>query len=207
MIGYYDYSVSLTYLNVISAIIGMYYALNHNMPMAIICLILSGICDMFDGTVARLKIRTEREKNYGMEIDSLADIISFGIFPVIIGYSLGLDTLGHMFIHILYVLTALIRLAYFNVTEMELKKISDEPRKFYEGLPVTSIAIIIPFIYFVSSYFNLRFESIYFVLMPVLSIAFISRFKIIKQKLKHLIIYFFIGIIAIKLILVSGGQL
>lgn len=67
----------------------MYFALGGNIGYAVICLMISGLCDMFDGPVARLKNRTTSEESYGVQIDALADIISFGIFPVVIGYASG----------------------------------------------------------------------------------------------------------------------
>ena len=80
---------------------------------------MCGICDTFDGMVARSKKnRTEEEKKFGIQIDSLCDLISFGVFPAILGYNLGLSSVGWLAIEILYVLAAVIRLAYL----MLLKK-------------------------------------------------------------------------------------
>lgn len=68
MIGYYNYTVILTYLSLASAILGMFLACGFNGSEAhpvygIICLMISGLCDMFDGKIARTKKdRTEPEK-------------------------------------------------------------------------------------------------------------------------------------------------
>ena len=130
-IGYYGYWVKLTYLSVISAVLGIHFALDGKIRYALICLMISGVCDMLDGPVARLKKRTDKEKCYGIQIDSLADIISFGISPVVIGYAVGTYNLARNYgsfgilinnvIISMYLLAALIRLAYFNVTEMDLQ--------------------------------------------------------------------------------------
>ena len=97
---------------------------------------VSGILDTFDGRVARTKKnRTDIEKNFGIQIDSLTDLICFGVLPVTIGLSLlrirGIFTeivkkrdydgsfpilIILLVIAIFYVLAALIRLAYFNAT-------------------------------------------------------------------------------------------
>ena len=50
--------------------------------MAIVCLMVSGFCDLFDGSIARTKKRTESEMKFGIQIDSLADMICFGVLPV-----------------------------------------------------------------------------------------------------------------------------
>ena len=59
--------------------------------MAVLCLALSGLCDMFDGKIARRKIdRTDDEKCFGIQIDSLCDMVCFGAFPILLAYSLGM---------------------------------------------------------------------------------------------------------------------
>ena len=66
-IGFYNYTVILTYISFISGIIGMKLAFEGRTGMAICCLMVSGVCDMFDGVVARTKKnRTADEKNFGI---------------------------------------------------------------------------------------------------------------------------------------------
>ena len=92
---------------------------------------------MFDGMVARTKKnRTEMEKKNGIQLDSLADVVCFGAFPAVIGYCLGMEYKYNLLFCItgaLYVLCAIIRLAYFNVTEEERQKSTDGKRKFYQS--------------------------------------------------------------------------
>ena len=80
-IGFYDYTVVLTYMSLLSSIVGMTEALDGRFGNAIACLVVSGICDMLDGKVARTKKdRTEDQKNFGIQIDSLCDLFCFGCF-------------------------------------------------------------------------------------------------------------------------------
>ena len=150
MIGYYNYTVILTYMSLISSVIGMFFAagfggMERHPEYAIICLMVSGLCDMFDGKVARTKKdRTECEKKFGIQIDSLCDAICFGVLPVVIGYSVGMRDWADLPILVIFPLCAVIRLAYFNVAEEERQKKTAENRKVYEGLPVTSVALILP---------------------------------------------------------------
>ena len=147
-IGFYNASVVLTYLGLSFSVVGMALAFLGFIPGAIMCLILSGVCDMFDGTVARACKRTEKEKKFGVQIDSLVDTVSFGVFPIIIGISMGFTSRLNIIVYVIYVLAAVIRLAYFNVLTEEKKIITKmEKVSYYHGLPVTSIAIILPFIY------------------------------------------------------------
>lgn len=77
MIGFYDYTVVVTYISLISSIMGMFFAIDGKLPLAVFCLAFSGLCDMFDGKIARTKKnRTDDEKAFGIQIDSLCDILS-----------------------------------------------------------------------------------------------------------------------------------
>ena len=91
MIGVYDYTVVLTYLSLISGLIGIIaclHGIGHPF-VGIFFLLLSGLCDTFDGRVARRKQdRTELEKSYGIQIDSLADLVAFGVLPGCIGIAM-----------------------------------------------------------------------------------------------------------------------
>ena len=83
MIGFFDYTTILTYASLVSAIMGIVFSLSGagHPFIGSFFLLFCGLCDAFDGKVARTKSnRTEREKNYGIQIDSLTDIIAFGVF-------------------------------------------------------------------------------------------------------------------------------
>ena len=84
MIGFYSYTVILTYLSLVFAMVGIHLSVIGLYQWSFICLMMCGICDTFDGMVARSKKnRTEEEKKFGIQIDSLCDLISFGVFPTI----------------------------------------------------------------------------------------------------------------------------
>lgn len=86
LLGFYDYTVILTYTGMLSAFAGILFSINSNFKAAIICLMFAGFCDMFDGAVASTKERTKNEKRFGIQIDSMSDIISFGILPAVFIY-------------------------------------------------------------------------------------------------------------------------
>lgn len=149
-IGFYNYTVILTYISFISGIIGMKLAFEGRTGMAICCLMVSGVCDMFDGVVARTKKnRTADEKNFGIQLDSLCDVVCFGVFPAVILFFSGVNTVCGIAILIFYALCAVIRLAFFNVLETKRQVAEGGCAKGYRGLPVTSAAIIFPFFYLV----------------------------------------------------------
>ena len=78
-LGCYNKSVILTYLGVSISLLGM-INIEHR-GISVICLVTAGICDLFDGVVARKSKRTDTERAFGVQIDSLADMISFIAFP------------------------------------------------------------------------------------------------------------------------------
>lgn len=189
MIGVYNYTVILTYLSVCSAAFGVLIA-GSNPTAAVICLMISGVCDMFDGHVAKTKKdRSSMEKKFGIQIDSLSDMLAFGVLPSVIGYSIGMKE--HWFYYIiliLFPLMALIRLAYFNVSEEERQEVTEENRKFYEGLPVTNISWILPLSY---CFHTIIGEGTYVVVMAclltVVGVLYVIRFKMVKLPLKYVV--------------------
>lgn len=202
MIGFYNYTVILTYIGLLSSVAGIFLASGvGNMPAspryAIICLMISGLCDMFDGKVARTsKNRTEQEKQFGIQIDSLCDLVCFGVLPSVIGYSVGMKKWLDIPILILFPLCAVIRLAYFNVTEELRQKKTSDVRKIYEGLPVTSVALILPFLYsFRNDIGYEKFPCIYGTVLLLTAIAFITRFKIKKPGMKSMFMFLGLGIL------------
>ena len=83
LVGYYNRSVYLTYLGLASSVLGMTLAVKGRVEAALSCLLFSGLCDMFDGTVAQHTPRSEAEKKFGIQIDSLCDVICFCAFPAL----------------------------------------------------------------------------------------------------------------------------
>ena len=125
MIGVYDYTVIATYLSLLLGLGGLYSAAQNEPLDAMLCLMLAGLLDAFDGRIARTKKdRTEQEKRFGIQIDSLNDVVCFGVLPGVIGASLGGGEWWLRASVLFYILAALIRLAYFNVTEEERQSLS-----------------------------------------------------------------------------------
>lgn len=94
LLGYYDYTVILTYCGVLFSLLGILRVISQNYWNAVFCLMLAGVCDMFDGTVASTKDRNASEKRFGIQIDSLSDLISFGVMPAVFVYKLSIIILG-----------------------------------------------------------------------------------------------------------------
>lgn len=184
MIGFYDYTVILTFLSVASSLFGMTRAMAGDFKGAVFCLALSGLLDTFDGKVARSKKnRTEDEKLYGIQLDSLADVICFGVFPVMICYLMGVRGVLGCLAGVFYCLCGVIRLAYFNVLETNRQMGADGGEKVYHGLPITSISVILPLVFLLG--FLVSDEVFRWILLGMLVLVgglFVTDFKLRKPK-------------------------
>ena len=198
MLGFYDYTVILTYLSLVISVFGMTRALEGDFRVAILCLALSGLCDMFDGKIARTKKdRTEDEKKFGIQIDSLCDVVCFGVFPIMICYCLGMKGKVSVIILALYGVASVIRLGFFNVMEEKRQSETGETREYYQGLPITSMAIILPFIYLIRRYWGEHFIMAINVAVVVVGILFISDIKV--KKPQNPVIILLVAMVALAL--------
>ena len=99
------------------------------------------VLDFFDGYVARLSKR--RQSLLGADLDSLADIVSFGVAPAVLGYTLGLRGGWDMLVLTYFVVCGVSRLARFNATAATLSDESTGKVKYFEGTPIpTSVALV-----------------------------------------------------------------
>ncbi|MDO4521643.1 MAG: CDP-alcohol phosphatidyltransferase family protein [Eubacteriales bacterium] len=230
MLGFYDYTVWLTYLSLISAGTGIIVCLNGSGHpfLGVFFLLICGLCDAFDGRVARTKKnRTQMEKNFGIQIDSLADMVAFGVLPACIGNAMirvlpSLPEITRMrtqkmtefpyyvicvMILIFYMLMALIRLAYFNVTEEERQTQETEGRKYYEGLPVTSSALIFPLILTMQYILPMDVTPAYFLMLIAVGCAFVSKIKVPKPGLRGILTMVAVGCLDFLLLVWRSGIL
>ncbi len=202
MIGFYNYTVILTYIGFACGSVGIYLAAGGNTNAAVLMLLLAGFCDMFDGKIAKRKTdRTEPEKRFGIQIDSLSDMICFGILPPAIAFSIGMHTPLQIAVYTCYSLAALIRLAYFNVTEEIRQQKTDERRKVYEGLPVTSSALTIPLLFAFRHDLGDYFPTIATIAYAVIAIAFVTRFTLKKPGVRIMLLFILVGALELALLL------
>lgn len=230
MIGFYDYTVILTYLSIMSGTAGIFICLNGlgHPYLGMFFLLFSGLCDTFDGKVARMKKdRTPEMKHFGIQIDSLADLIAFGVLPACIGMAMFRRCMSNQTmcgpsvplmqqypviyqivltsIAVLYVLAAMIRLAYFNVLEESGQNCDGDGQKTYTGLPVTSAALIFPAVLLFHCILKADLTLMYFGVLVIVGVLFLSKFKIKKPKSKTIAILIGFGIL--EFIVLAIGML
>jgi len=104
--------------------------------------VLALVFDVLDGYVARLNRR--RQSLLGADLDSLADIVSFGVAPAVLGYTLGLRGLWDTILLSIFVCCGISRLARFNVTSAALTNVETGKVRYFEGLPIpTSVFLVL----------------------------------------------------------------
>ena len=197
MLGVYNYTVILTYLGMFFACAGIHFAFSssdRSFILSLLCLMLAGVMDMFDGKVASTKKnRSGFEKEFGIQIDSMADLVSYGVLPALLVYKLALGDSVYPHIHPLgvrvtmcicavYLLCALIRLSFFNVEESERQRSAGGCRREYRGLPVTSVALVLPAVFIISYFAGSRRPPIVpsTVILAFMGAAFITPFRMAK---------------------------
>lgn len=196
LIGKWNKSVILTYLGIGIAIVGMYLAMIGQMNMAICCLIVCGICDLFDGKIARMCRRTREEEEFGIQIDSLADVVNFIALPIVIATCLGANQWYDILAFGVFAICGVARLAFFNISVE--KEPASEPIKYYIGLPVTYVALMMPLFELMIKWFHCQNVHLYYpLLMLALSFFFLWNRKIKKPKGVAYVIFGVMAILSI----------
>ena len=201
MIGFYNYTVILTYISLVISAVGIGFAATGDPFSAMLCLMASGVCDMFDGMIARTRKKsTDEEKRFGIQLDSLCDIVCFGVLPAATGITMaeGQSTLlqvASWAFGALLILGALIRLAYFNVTEETRQATEGGRRKSYLGVPVTTSAMVFPLMYALSLLLPAPLNLwIYPAFVLITALSFITPVKVPKAHGKGLVVMGLIGL-------------
>lgn len=207
MIGYYNKSVVATYLGLSTAVIGIAFAMTGQLQPALFCLMFCGFCDMIDGPIARRCVRGEDEKSFGIQIDSLCDLVCFGALPATICLAADEGRWYAVLVSAFFVLAAVIRLGYFNVQEMNRVRTDPGRRKAYDGLPVTSAALFIPAFAAADALTSFSFRDFYAAPMALIGVLFISPFQIPKLHARGMIACGALGALIFAITVLYGGKL
>ena len=172
----------LTLVGVCIGLSSIKFALDDRYGIAIIAIVFAALIDGLDGRIARLIKGTSK---VGKELDSLTDVISFGVAPAFIMYFWSLNNLGKFgwLLCLVYVICVALRLARFNVNSNEESSWRDN---FFEGVPSPAggILVLMPLIYSLSGFeiFKMNFEIIVPVLFVTVSFLLISKFPTYSLK-------------------------
>ena len=205
LLGYYNYTVILTYIGMLVAFWGITLSIRGQFRSAVICLMVAGFCDMFDGAIASTRPRMPKEKRFGIQIDSLSDLICFGVFPSLLVFQ-ACDSTRQLLVFICgaYVLCALIRLSYFNVDEEERQNGTTEHRDSYLGLPVTTIALLLPAVFALEQLHLVPLTISGPILLAVAGAAFLIPFRLKKPYHIGKILMILVGVVEFCLLAVGA---
>ena len=176
----------LTLIGVCIGLSSIKFALDKKFELAIIAIVFAALIDGLDGRIARLIKGTSK---VGKELDSLTDVISFGVAPSFIMYFWSLNNLGKFgwLLCLIYVVCVTLRLARFNVNSNEEPSWKDN---FFEGVPSPAggILVLMPLIFSLSEFDFLIIS--YNILVPVffISVSFLLISKFPTYSLKKIII-------------------
>jgi len=167
---------TLTLIGVCIGLSSIKFALDAKYELSIIAIVFAALIDGLDGRIARLIKATSK---VGKELDSLTDVISFGVAPAFIMYFWSLNNLGKIgwLICLIYVVCVALRLARFNVNSNEELSWQDN---FFQGVPSPAggILVLMPLIYSLSELelFNVNYELLVPILFITISFLLISKF-------------------------------
>lgn len=141
--------------------------LNGNLRLSLLLIFIAALLDRFDGMVAR-KLHIESE--LGKQLDSMSDIISFGVAPALLLYQGILSEFGSpgIFFTVLFIGCGAFRLARFNISENN---------GFFTGLPITAAGCLVTLSFLAIPYFP---PQTFFFLIIILSLLMVSSFKLKK---------------------------
>ena len=167
---------AITIIGVCIGLTSIKFALDGKFTHAIVAILFAGLMDALDGRIARLIKGTSK---MGKELDSLGDVISFGVAPAFIMYFWSLQYLDKLgwFVCLIYVICVALRLARFNISSEEESSWKDN---FFEGVPAPAggILVLMPLVLSFSGLGDIFFKINYDLIVPlffiVVSILLIS---------------------------------
>lgn len=201
-IGCFNKSVILTYIGISSAIMGIINILSCNefesvdrVSISMLLMIISGVCDLFDGVVARKCDRNEIQKQFGVQIDSLSDTICFGVFPIIIFIKLVGNSAISLLASLFYIIAVITRLAWFNI---------HHENKSFIGVPVTYIALVYPVLYKILAMLSLNgiYVCVSYIIILIMGLLYILNIKVSKPNKTAYVLLSLVAIVFIVLYLV-----
>ena len=189
-------------LGLLSTVIAIYFAIKGNFQVAMIAVLWAVLFDWYDGIIARkMKNRTKEQGLFGGQLDSMIDIVSFGVLPAILLLSYGNYNIWFIPGAFIIIAASAIRLSYFNIYGLV-------DSKTYKGLALDNNVLILAFVFLFESFFQYTIFSIiiYTILMvlSVLNLSSIPTPKFSGKWIYVLVIYVLVLTSIFGLILYNG---
>ena len=140
MLRFLDAANALSLAGLMAALACAILGAGGRLAWALVALMVSGLCDLFDGFIARRLERTDEKRRFGGHLDSVVDACCFGLAPAVFLHGVGLRTVPELLLIGLFLACAVWRLAYYETVGLE----TEGAARYYHGLPVTFAALVLP---------------------------------------------------------------
>ncbi len=201
-IGFYSLANGITLFGLALSLTSCFLAAGGNFKFAVYLMFLACICDMFDGKVARSSgNRSDAEKFYGIQLDSLCDIVSFGVTPCFIAYSFGFKGILDVIIYLVFVICGVTRLAYFN-TLANFKP--QNGKKTFRGVPIPMSVFVVTFLFMLTTFIPANVcVWLFRIGYLALAVAFVLNIKVNKPDMRKGLILIAIEIIMLLVLVIA----
>lgn len=179
MLGSWHRSNLLTFVGMAAAVVGVGAATRHALSVAVACLVVAGLCDLFDGSFARRFQRDDRTRALGVQLDSLADVLSFVALPIAIAAAYGCQAWWQLAAAVLYALAGINRLAEFN---LGADGRPESTTTHYRGLPVTWSALVFALAALAGNCLGTTRDEVFALVMVVLAVAFVADLPVPRPR-------------------------
>ena len=179
IIGYYNLANLVTLVGLSCSVLACFMISRGQYIFAMLSYGIGALCDAMDGKIARATpTMTKRERFYGVQLDSLCDVISFGAVPCFMAYMLGYNGVIDILIYMLFVICGVTRLANFN-TESAVDTADMKP-KFFTGMPIPFSQIVFPLLLIVHVLAGGPVYWLFRIVYLLVGLAFVIRVRIPK---------------------------
>lgn len=203
MLRFFDGANAISLVALLAAATCCCLAIEQLPAYAVVALIVAGLCDLFDGLVARRLVRTEEQRVFGARLDSVVDACAFGFAPSLLLFAFGLNSPLDLSLLAMFLVAAVWRLAYFDTVGLE----TDGGARYYIGLPTTYVALILPLVFLLLFAGPLWFENGMRVAVVMLAAAMVSPVRIRKPGGIAYVGFLLLAIVVAGVLLGFGPQL
>jgi CDP-diacylglycerol--serine O-phosphatidyltransferase len=200
MARFLDVANCLTLMSLMFAATCALLAINGRPAFALSALILAGLCDLFDGWVARRLKRTDEQQRFGGRLDSVVDACAFGFAPVVLLYCSGLTSPLEIMLLLAFAACAVWRLAYFDAVTA-----ANGPKGCHEGLPTTYVALLLPLAFLLTLFAPGWHRPVLWVATAGLAAGMISTRPIPKPRGLAYLVFLVAGLVSIGVFLTVGN--
>jgi CDP-diacylglycerol--serine O-phosphatidyltransferase len=200
VLRFLDVVNGLTLVSLAAALACALLAVNGRPAHAAAALVASGLCDLFDGWVARRLPRTDEQRRFGGRLDSVVDACAFGFAPVVLLYCSGLTSPAEVGLLLLFACCAVWRLAYFDAVTA-----ADGPWGYHEGLPTTYAALVLRLAYLLGFLGPGWLRGGLCAATAGLAVGMVSTWRIPKPRGAAYVLFLLAGLVSIGVFLVAGN--